>query len=107
MPQAWLADLHPAAGLHLLNPVGGAGLPWLMPVHRKPTLVLSAPRSTDISRQSTSSAAFYVLQEVELSSDGCLGLSGGFAYVEYEKRADAEKAKDAMDGGQLDGVVLT
>ena len=47
------------------------------------------------------------LQEVELAIDRSVGLSRGFAYVEYEKRADAEKAKDAMDGGQLDGVVLT
>ena len=34
-------------------------------------------------------------------------LPRGFAYVEYETRAEAEKAKLHMDGGQLDGNVIT
>lgn len=31
----------------------------------------------------------------------------GFAYVEYETRAEAEKARDHMDGGQVDGSNIT
>lgn len=36
-----------------------------------------------------------------------VGLSRGFAYVEYEEAADAEEAKNNMHGGQLDGNVIT
>ena len=39
--------------------------------------------------------------------DRMVGLPRGFAYVEYETRADAERAKLHMDGGQLDGNVIT
>ena len=39
--------------------------------------------------------------------DRVVGLPRGFAYVEYETRADAERAKLHMDGGQLDGNVIT
>jgi RNA recognition motif-containing protein len=36
-----------------------------------------------------------------------VGLSRGFAYVEYEEATDAEEAKNNMHGGQLDGNVIT
>jgi len=39
--------------------------------------------------------------------DRAVGLPRGFAYVEYETRVDAERAKLHMDGGQLDGNVIT
>lgn len=39
--------------------------------------------------------------------DRVVSLPRGFAYVEYETRADAERAKLHMDGGQLDGNVIT
>ncbi len=39
--------------------------------------------------------------------DRAVGLSRGFAYVEYETPADAAAAKFNMDGGQLDGNVIT
>ncbi len=42
-----------------------------------------------------------------MAMDRVVGLPRGFAYVEYETRADAERAKLHMDGGQLDGNVIT
>lgn len=36
-----------------------------------------------------------------------VGLSRGFAYVEYETRAEADEAKAHMDGGQIDGNYVT
>ena len=36
-----------------------------------------------------------------------VNLSRGFAYVEFETRAEAEAAKLHMDGGQLDGNFVT
>ena len=36
-----------------------------------------------------------------------VGLSRGFAYVEYESPEDAEEARNNMHGGQLDGNVIT
>lgn len=39
--------------------------------------------------------------------DRAVSLSRGFAYVEYDASADAEAAKANMDGGQLDGNVIT
>ena len=36
-----------------------------------------------------------------------LPLLRGFAYVEYETRSAAEKARDHMDGGQVDGSTIT
>ncbi len=36
-----------------------------------------------------------------------MGLSRGFAHVEYESAEDAEEAKNNMHGGQLDGNVIT
>ncbi len=47
------------------------------------------------------------VQSCELAMDRVVGLPRGFAYVEYETRADAERAKLHMDGGQLDGNVIT
>ena len=46
-------------------------------------------------------------QACELAMDRAVGLPRGFAYVEYVTRADAERAKLHMDGGQLDGNVIT
>ena len=49
---------------------------------------------------------FGALKSVELAIDRVVNLPRGFAYVEFENRADAEKAKAHMHGGQLDGNVL-
>jgi RNA recognition motif-containing protein len=48
-----------------------------------------------------------VSQSAELAIDRVVDLPRGFAYVEYETRAEAEKAKLHMNGGQLDGNVIT
>ena len=47
------------------------------------------------------------IKAVELVMDGRVNLPRGFAYVEYESRAEAEKAREHMDGGQIDGNVIT
>lgn len=47
------------------------------------------------------------MQSAELAIDRVVDLPRGFAYVEYETRVEAEKAKLHMDGGQLDGNVIT
>jgi RNA recognition motif-containing protein len=39
--------------------------------------------------------------------DRAVGLSRGFAYVEFETSEEAENARASMDGGQLDGNVIT
>ncbi|PRW20539.1 serine arginine-rich splicing factor SR45-like [Chlorella sorokiniana] len=44
---------------------------------------------------------FGKLRSVELAIDKVVNLPRGFAYVEYESRAAAEKARDHMDGGQV------
>jgi len=49
----------------------------------------------------------HAVQSCELAMDRVVSLPRGFAYVEYETRADAERAKLHMDGGQLDGNVIT
>ncbi len=49
---------------------------------------------------------FGTVKSVELAIDRVVNLPRGFAYVEFEERADAEKARMAMDGGQLDGNYL-
>lgn len=51
-------------------------------------------------------ATFGKLSRVELVLDRRVGLSRGFAYVEYDHRKDAEEAQLYMDGGQLDGAPL-
>ena len=38
--------------------------------------------------------------------DKMVMLPRGFAYVEFETKEDAERAKSHMDGGQLDGNIL-
>nr|CAD1836913.1 unnamed protein product [Ananas comosus var. bracteatus] len=43
---------------------------------------------------------------VELSMDRIVNLPRGYGYVEFKKRADAEKALLYMDGGQIDGNVV-
>jgi RNA-binding protein with serine-rich domain 1 len=43
---------------------------------------------------------------VELSMDRLVNLPRGYGYVEFKKRADAEKALLYMDGGQIDGNVV-
>lgn len=47
------------------------------------------------------------IKSVELAMDKAVNLPRGFAYVEYTTRVDAEKAKDHMNGGQIDGNVVT
>lgn len=51
-------------------------------------------------------STFGLVKSVELAIDRVVNLPRGFAYVEYEERADAEKARMSMDGGQLDGNYL-
>lgn len=46
------------------------------------------------------------IKAVELPIDRAVSLPKGFAYVEYESRADAEKARRYMDGGQIDGSTV-
>lgn len=50
---------------------------------------------------------FGELKTVELAMDKYLNLPRGFAYVEYSLHEDAVKAQIHMDGGQLDGKVLS
>jgi RNA recognition motif-containing protein len=47
------------------------------------------------------------LVSVELAIDKAVNIPLGFAYVEYERVEDAEKAKKYMNGGQIDGNVVT
>lgn len=47
------------------------------------------------------------LKEVELAIDKDVNLPRGFCYVEFASRKDAEKAKDCMNGGQIDGNTIT
>ena len=49
---------------------------------------------------------FGPVKSVELAIDRVVNLPRGFAYVEFEERADAERARMSMDGGQLDGNYL-
>jgi RNA recognition motif-containing protein len=51
-------------------------------------------------------STFGKLKSVEVAIDKVVNLPRGFAYVVYETRKDAEKARQYMDGGQLDGNVL-
>jgi RNA recognition motif-containing protein len=44
--------------------------------------------------------------KVELAKDERVGLSKGFAYIEYPDAAEAQRALEAMDGGQIDGSQL-
>lgn len=46
------------------------------------------------------------IKQVEFPIDRTVNLPKGFAYVEYGKRLDAEKARQYMDGGQIDGNVI-
>ncbi|PWZ34691.1 Serine/arginine-rich splicing factor SR45 [Zea mays] len=43
---------------------------------------------------------------VELSMDRMVNLPRGYGYIEFKKRADAEKALLHMDGGQIDGNIV-
>lgn len=47
------------------------------------------------------------IRHVQLAMDERVHLPKGYAFVDYADRQDAEKAKDYMDGGQLDGNILT
>lgn len=47
------------------------------------------------------------LRSVDLAIDKAVNIPLGFAYVEYEAQEDAKKAKKYMDGGQIDGNVVT
>lgn len=38
--------------------------------------------------------------------DKVVQLPKGYAYIEFENRADAEKALDHMHGGQIDGNII-
>ncbi|KAI7839110.1 hypothetical protein COHA_007115 [Chlorella ohadii] len=44
---------------------------------------------------------FGKLRSVELAIDKVVNLPRGFAYVEFETRAAADKARGHMDGGQV------
>ncbi|KAG0450151.1 hypothetical protein HPP92_026900 [Vanilla planifolia] len=44
---------------------------------------------------------------VELSMDRNVNLPRGYGYVEFKKRTDAEKARLYMDGGQIDGNIVS
>lgn len=50
---------------------------------------------------------FGKLKSVDLAIDNRVNLPRGFAYVVYETRAEADLARLTMDGGQLDGNVLS
>ncbi len=50
---------------------------------------------------------FGKLKSVDLAIDKTVNLPRGFAYVVFETRAEAEEARRYMDGGQLDGNVIT
>ncbi|CAL8471827.1 g11369 [Coccomyxa elongata] len=52
-------------------------------------------------------STFGAIKSCELSVDKVVNLPRGFAYVEYKERENAEKARTHMDGGQLDGNVLS
>jgi RNA-binding protein with serine-rich domain 1 len=44
---------------------------------------------------------------VELAMDRTVNLPKGFGYVEFRTRAEAEKAQEYMDGGQIDGNIVS
>ena len=46
------------------------------------------------------------VKKVDLAKDRQIGLSKGYAYVEFEERSMAEQAQIYLDGGQLDGNIL-
>eukprot|EP00656_Telonema_subtile_P023040 TRINITY_DN24349_c0_g2_i1.p1 TRINITY_DN24349_c0_g2~~TRINITY_DN24349_c0_g2_i1.p1 ORF type:complete len:215 (-),score=40.89 TRINITY_DN24349_c0_g2_i1:54-698(-) len=46
------------------------------------------------------------IKRVELAMDRRLNLPRGFAYVDFASRAEAEKAMDGMNAGQIDGNKL-
>ncbi|CAI5504866.1 unnamed protein product [Closterium sp. Naga37s-1] len=47
------------------------------------------------------------LSKVEIAMDRVVNLPKGYGYVEFKKRADAEKARLHMDGAQIDGSVVS
>ena len=47
------------------------------------------------------------LTHVELVMDTRVNLPRGYAYVEFADKEAAEKARDYMDGGQIDGNHIT
>eukprot|EP00002_Diphylleia_rotans_P022069 TRINITY_DN4314_c0_g3_i3.p1 TRINITY_DN4314_c0_g3~~TRINITY_DN4314_c0_g3_i3.p1 ORF type:complete len:169 (-),score=14.67 TRINITY_DN4314_c0_g3_i3:189-695(-) len=67
---------------------------------------------SDLSRNVTAEhlreifSTFGPLRSVKRPMDTRVNLPRGYAYVEYESRADAEKARTAMDEGQIDGRVV-
>ena len=53
-------------------------------------------------------SAFGKISNVEMPIDRVhQHLNRGFAYVEYESSEDAEKAVKYMDGGQIDGQIIS
>jgi len=52
---------------------------------------------------------FGAVEKATVVVDSKVGLSLGFAYMDFASRADAEAAMKAMDGGQIDGnrIVVT
>lgn len=46
------------------------------------------------------------VKRVDVSMDRVVNLPRGYAYVEFERREDAEKALAYMDGGQIDGNII-
>jgi RNA-binding protein with serine-rich domain 1 len=50
--------------------------------------------------------AYGELKSCTLAVDERVQLPKGYAVVEFAQREDAERAKDYMDGGQLDGNVI-
>jgi RNA recognition motif-containing protein len=51
-------------------------------------------------------STFGELASCSLAVDERVQLPKGYAVVEYVNREDAERAKELMDGGQLDGNVI-
>jgi RNA-binding protein with serine-rich domain 1 len=47
------------------------------------------------------------VQSVEIEKDRRVGLPMGFAYVKFARAEDAEDAAAYMNGGQIDGMVVT
>ena len=51
-------------------------------------------------------STFGKVKSADLAMDRTVNLPRGFAYVEFEDRAEAEQAKAHMDGGQIDGNTI-
>ncbi len=75
--------------------------------HKTRLLVLHLTRNVLDGHLREIFSNFGELKSVELAMDKFLNLPRGFAHVEFNLPEDATKAQTHMDGGQLDGKILS